>query len=219
GSGNLLGAEQSGFIADVGYETYQKILNEALAELRESEPQLLEQEIRKSGKPQTTEKQKPYVTDFQIETDLEIMFPDEYVSNISERIRLYKELNEIDNEEGLELYESRLTDRFGPLPPPASSLLNVVRIKWIASRLGIEKILLKNNLLIAFFVSDPNSKFYRSSLFVSFMNYVNRHQKRMSVKQKESKLILTITGIENVRSSIGILQGIEDEAKRQISIG
>jgi transcription-repair coupling factor (superfamily II helicase) len=219
GSGNLLGAEQSGFIADVGYETYQKILNEAMAELRESEPQIREQEIRESGKPQNAEKHKNYVTDFQIETDLEIMFPDEYVSNISERIRLYKELNEIDNEEGLRLYESRLTDRFGPLPPPAASLLDVVRIKWIATRLGIEKILLKNNLLIAFFVSDPNSKFYRSSLFVSFMNYVNRHQKRMSVKQKDSKLSLTITGIDNVSRAIGILQGIEDEAKVQISRG
>ena len=219
GSGNLLGAEQSGFIADVGYETYQKILNEAMAELRESEPQLREQETREAEKTQNAEKQKPYVTDFQIETDLEIMFPDEYVSNISERIRLYKELNEIDNEQGLSLYESRLTDRFGPLPSPAASLLDVVRIKWIASRLGIEKILLKNSLLIAYFVSDQNSKFYRSSLFVSFMNYVNRHQKRMAVKQKESKLSLTITGIENVRSAISILQGIEDEAKAQISRG
>jgi transcription-repair coupling factor (superfamily II helicase) len=219
GSGNLLGAEQSGFIADVGYETYQKILNEAMAELRESEPQLREQEKREPSKSPAAEIQKTYVTDFQIETDLEIMFPDEYVSNISERIRLYKELNEIVNEEGLSLYENRLTDRFGPLPQPAASLLDIVRIKWIAIRLGIEKILLKNNLLIAFFVSDPNSKFYRSSLFVSVMNYVNRNQKRMSVKQKDSKLSLTITGIGNVRSAIGILHGIEDEAKGQIIRG
>jgi len=209
GSGNLLGAEQSGFIADLGFETYQRILNEAMAELRESEPMVQEQEVG------TTEKPKPFVTDFQIETDLEIMFPDEYVSNISERIRLYKELNEINDEKGLKLYESRLTDRFGPLPPAAASLLDIVRIKWIASRLGIEKILLKNCLLTAFFISDPNSKFYRSSLFVSSMNFVNRHQKRMSVKQKESKLSLTITGVEGVRSAITILQSIEDDYKEQ----
>jgi len=220
GSGNLLGAEQSGFIADLGFETYQRILNEAIAELRESEPQVVqEQEAAKPEKPRISEKQKPFVSDFQIETDLEIMFPDEYVSNISERIRLYKELNEIDDEEGLKLYESRLTDRFGPLPPSAASLLDIVRIKWIASRLGIEKILLKNNLLIAFFISDPNSRYYRTSLFVSFMNFVNRHQKRMSVKQRESKLSLTITGIDGVRSAITILQNIENDALGQAGRG
>lgn len=216
GSGNLLGAEQSGFIADLGFETYQRILNEAMAELRESEPQMHEQETVSPELPKNTEKPKTYVSDFQIETDLEIMFPDEYVPNISERIRLYKELNEISNEEGLKQYEARLTDRFGPLPRSAASLLDIVRIKWIASRLGIEKILLKNNLLIAFFISDPNSRYYRSSLFVSFMNFVNRNQKRMSVKQRESRLSLTINDIDGVRSAITILQNIENDASGHV---
>jgi transcription-repair coupling factor (superfamily II helicase) len=208
GSGNLLGSEQSGFIADVGFETYQRILNEALAELRESEPADIISEQKEPDKPLKGETGKQYVSDFQIDTDLEIMFPDEYVSNISERIRLYKELNEIAAEESLMAYEKKLVDRFGSIPPPAVSLLDIVRLKWIAVKLGIEKILLKNNLLIAYFISDPGSEFYRTPLFVSVMNYVNHHQKKMSVKQKESKLSLTITNIETVKSAIEILQGI-----------
>jgi transcription-repair coupling factor (superfamily II helicase) len=208
GSGNLLGSEQSGFIADVGFETYQRILNEALAELRESEFTDQSAEQKEPDQPVKDEKSKVYVSDFQIDTDLEIMFPDEYVSNISERIRLYKELNDIATEESLLEFEKKLIDRFGAVPPPASALLDIVRIKWIAVKLGIEKILLKNNLLIANFISDPGSEYYRSSLFVSVMNYVNRHQKRMSVKQKESKLSLTIAEIKSVKSAIEILQSI-----------
>jgi len=207
GSGNLLGSEQSGFIADVGFETYQRILNEAMIELRESVPA-----IPVSGEEEDKfvkeEIAKVYVSDFQIDTDLEIMFPDEYISNISERIRLYKELNEITSDESLLSFEKKLIDRFGAIPEPALALLDIVRIKWIAVKLGIEKILLKNNLLIAYFISDPGSDYYRSSLFVSVMNYVNRHQKQMSVKQKESKLSLTISNIESVKSAIEILQGI-----------
>ena len=153
-------------------------------------------------------KSREYVSDFQIETDLEIMFPDEYVSNISERIRLYKELNEINSEDALSAFSSRLTDRFGTPPPPAMALLDIVRIKWRAIKLGIEKILLKNNLLIANFISDPQSEYYRSQLFVSVMNYVNRHQGRMSVRQKSSKLSLTINNITSVKSAIEVLDKI-----------
>jgi len=136
------------------------------------------------------------------------MFPDEYISNISERIRLYKELNEIENEEALELFGKNLSDRFGPLPSPASALLDIVRIKWKAVQLGIEKILLKNDLLIANFISDPDSLFYRSQLFVSIMNYVNRFPNQMSVRQKESKLSLTIRDTKSVHSAIRILDTI-----------
>jgi len=215
GSGNLLGAEQSGFIADVGFETYQRILNEAMVELRESGQFENIQEVKKDGKPEREEKEKNYVSDFQIDTDLEIMFPDEYVSNISERIRLYKELNDISNDEALIKFENKLTDMFGPVPPPAAALLDIVRLKWIAVRLGIEKILLKNSLLIAYFVSDPESTFYRTSLFVSIMNYVNRHQKHMSVKQKQSKLSLTIKGIESVKKACSILRNIQEDIQKE----
>jgi transcription-repair coupling factor (superfamily II helicase) len=208
GSGNLLGGEQSGFIADIGFETYQRILNEAMIELRDSELQGFLQEDKSAEIKKPASPQKLFVSDFQIDTDLEIMFPDEYVSNISERIRLYKELNEIENEAALQLFENRLADRFGPLPEPSVALLEIVRIKWLALKLGIEKILLKNNLLIANFISDPDSPFYRSQLFVSIMNYVNRHQNQMTVKQREAKLSLTIRDIKSVKSAIEILNNI-----------
>jgi len=208
GSGNLLGGEQSGFIADVGFETYQRILNEALIELRESEFREPSTEGEKVSVPIKEGHKKPYVSDFQIDTDLEIMFPDEYISNISERIRLYKELNEIDTDEALILFEKKLIDRFGNIPAPAEALLDIVRIKWIAVKLGIEKILLKNNLLIANFVSDHNSKFYRSELFISIMNYVNKKQKQMNMKQKASKLSLTVSDVKSVKSAIHIIKEI-----------
>jgi transcription-repair coupling factor (superfamily II helicase) len=204
GSGNLLGGEQSGFIADVGFETYQRILNEAMMELRESDKSLQVAETVHEEK-KDYDKNKLYVNDVQIDTDLEIMFPDEYISNISERIRLYKELNEIETPEALDIFSGKLVDRFGPVPVPAQALLDIVRMKWVAGRLGIEKILLKNNLLIAFFISDQNSAFYRSPLFVSIMNHVSRKQKSMSVKQKESRLSLTISDVKSVKEAIRML--------------
>ena len=151
---------------------------------------------------------KPIVQDFQIDTDLEIMFPDEYISNISERIRLYKELNEIESDEALLLFKQKLTDRFGKIPPPAEALVDIVRIKWMAVRLGIEKIVLKNNLLFAYFIYDHNSQFYRSDLFVSIMNYVNRKQKQMSMKQKSSRLSLTVSDVKSVKAAIRVLDEI-----------
>lgn len=206
GSGNLLGGEQSGFIADIGFETYQRILNEAVAELKETGT-TDEADITGTGEQaERTGESIQFVKDFQIDTDLEIMFPDEYISNISERIRLYKELNEISSETELMQFENRLRDRFGTLPEPAAALLDIVRVKWLAVKLGIEKILLKNDLLIANFISDPNSGFYRSRQFVSLMNHVNRNHGRMSVKQKNSKLSLTIADIKSVNESIDILK-------------
>jgi transcription-repair coupling factor (superfamily II helicase) len=204
GSGNLLGGEQSGFIADVGFETYQRILNEALIELRDSEYREPSDDQVQSAVPVITDTGKIYVSDFQIDTDLEIMFPDEYISNISERIRLYKELNEISSDDALLMFEKNLIDRFGEIPSPAQALLDIVRLKWIAVKLGIEKILLKNDLLIAYFVSDHNSPFYRSALFVSIMNYVNR-KPRMNMKQKGTKLSLTMSEVRTVKGAIKVL--------------
>ncbi len=214
GSGNLLGGEQSGFIADVGFETYQKILNEAISELKESE------HITDQGGSQVSEIReedkgpRKYVTDFQIDTDLEIMFPDDYVSSIPERIRLYKELNDIDTEESLSAYEKKLTDRFGKIPPPAAALLDIVRLKWIAIRLGMEKIMLRNGLMIASFISDKDSAFYKSTLFVRLMNYVSRRSGVMSVRQKESKLSLTVKNITGVRDAIRMLTTILEDTSR-----
>lgn len=210
GSGNLLGGEQSGFIADIGFETYQNILNEAIAELRESEFKDIPASNPDTEPSNEEGLTKSRIIDFQIDTDLEIMFPDEYVSSIPERIRLYKELNEIKNEIELEEFENRLTDRFGRLPAQASSLLDIVKIKWIAVKLGIEKVFLKNDIMIAYFISDPDSGFYRSSRFVTIMNYVNMHYKNMKMKQKDKRLSLTITNIRSVKTAISILKEIDE---------
>lgn len=231
GSGNLLGGEQSGFIADVGFETYQRILNEAMQELREEgyseeettdfEPQTTEKPAKEAeieGKPLPAQmEEREYVKDFQIDTDMEIMFPDEYISNISERIRLYKELNEIKTGDDLIKYQQRLSDRFGALPPQAVALLGIVNTKWLASKLGIEKILLKNGVLIGYFVSDPNSFFYKTSLFIAIMNYINSHHKNMSIRQKENRLSLTIRNINSVEEANKVLDTIIKETRnRQI---
>ncbi len=146
GAGNLLGGEQSGFIADVGYETYQKILNEAVRELKQEEFGDLFPGAGKKNITEPVEETGQFVADVTVDTDLEIMFPDEYVSSIPERIRLYKELNEIRDEAALSAYEAHLKDRFGPLPDPALALLDLVRLKWVASETGIEKIILKNDV-------------------------------------------------------------------------
>ncbi len=213
GSGNLLGGEQSGFIADVGFETYQRILNEAMLELREEGYR--EDDTDKTGsEPKPLPEQKgagTFVKDFQIDTDMEIMFPDEYIYNIAERIRLYKELNEIGTEEELQKYEQRLTDRFGALPKQADSLLSIVHTKWLSSKLGIEKVLLKNGVLIAHFVADPNSFFYKTALFIAIMNYINSHHKSMSVRQKGNRLSLTIKNVTSVDEANKVLKTILTE--------
>jgi transcription-repair coupling factor (superfamily II helicase) len=208
GSGNLLGGEQSGFIADVGFETYQRILNEALSELKESEFADLTVSEKTPREVQSPQKDRIYAKDFQIDTDLELMFPDEYISNISERIRLYKELNEIETPEELEAFRQKLADRFGKIPRAASDLINIVRIKWAAIRIGIEKIILRNNLLIANFLSDHNSDFYRTSHFIAIMNHVSRKPNQMSMKQKSDKLSLTISDIRSVDAAIKVLDEI-----------
>ena len=200
GAGNLLGGEQSGFIADIGFETYQRILAEAVQELREEE---LTGIFSEKSSPERTDRSwgGTYVSDCQIETDLEIMFPDEYVTNISERIRLYKELNEISEEEQLKLFERNLIDRFGPLPGPAAELFEVVRLRRCAMRLAIERIILKNNLFICHFISDPSSPFYTGKLFMSVITYVSRHPGKISVKHTDTRFTITVKAISNIRSA------------------
>ena len=202
GAGNLLGGEQSGFIADIGYETYQKILEEAVRELRDEEFGDLFPAAADKAEPEKGTTSRQFVADVTVDTDLEIMFPDEYVSNIPERIRLYKELNDIRDETALAAFESHLTDRFGPPPPPAMALLDIVRLKWISSGIGIEKVILKNSTMIANFVTDRTSQFYSDPLFISVMNYVNRKQGSMTVKQGNGKLSLTVRGVTSVSQAI-----------------
>jgi len=203
GSGNLLGSEQSGFIADIGYDTYYRILKEAVEELK------AESAIFTHETPQDNlinETKTSYVTDVQVDTDFEIMFPDEYISNISERLRLYKELNEIETEEELSVFEQSLTDRFGPLPAPAVSLLDIVRLKWLASETGIEKIILRQGMMMAIFVSSPDSPFYRSDLFANVMGCLNSMKREVKVKQKDKRLSFSVQGVKSLKEAMELLK-------------
>ncbi|MEA1885948.1 MAG: transcription-repair coupling factor [Bacteroidota bacterium] len=209
GSGNLLGAEQSGFIADVGFETYQRILDEAMHELREEElhngrPESNEEHISK----QEHRPDKSYVKNCQIDTDLEIMFPDDYVSNISERIRLYKELNNIESEDELHVFEEKLIDRFGKLPAPAIELLNLVRLRHLACRMAVEKIVIRNDIMVLNFISDTESAFYKSNTFMTLIKLVSSDNKRYRVKQSESRLIITVRNIKNIQQAINIFRSV-----------
>jgi len=204
GAGNLLGGEQSGFIADIGFESYQRILNEAVYELREEQGETHTSEPAEKD----ADKLKGYANDVQIETDMEIMLQEDYISSIPERIRLYRELNELSNDKELREFELKLVDRFGPLPSRAASLLEIVRLKWVASKLGMEKITLKGGLMLISFVSEPRSSFYRSATFVNLMNHINHRPNLMKMRQKDTKLTLTVNSIQTVTAAAAALSSM-----------
>jgi len=214
GSGNLLGAEQSGFIADVGFETYQRILDEAMHELRtgDIEGKVAEAKDEQEKSHGSDEK---YITDCQIDTDMEIMFPDDYISNISERIRLYKELNNIESDEELFKFREKLTDRFGALPDPASQLLDLVRLRHLSCRLAIEKIVVRNETMVMHFISNPGSSFYKSSIFMKVIRAVSEDHRRFKVKQTESKLTVTAKNIKTIQQAINIFSSILETSSRE----
>ena len=202
GAGDLLGGEQSGFINDIGFETYQKILNEAIDELKENEfKDLYKDEL---------DKPKEFVKDIQIDTDFEILFPDDYINSIPERLNLYKELSELKNEEELQVFEKKLIDRFGELPIQAIDLFDSVRIKWLAKNLGLERIILKQKRMVGYFISNQQSDFYQSETFRNFLTYVQKNSKMCVIKEKETKkglrLLITFIRIDSVAKALHILQ-------------
>ena len=181
GAGNMLGAEQSGFIADLGYEAYQKILNEAIQELKENEfSDLYREEIEHNHRIDA------YVTDCQLDSDLEIAFPEEYIENVSERIILYRELDSLTSEDGILEYKKRLIDRFGPIPQQAEELIQVVRLRWKAMQLGIERIILKNEKLIIYLVSNPDSIYYQSKEFGAILQYAVNNPRRCQIRESNA---------------------------------
>ena len=208
GAGNLLGKEQSGFIADIGFETYQRILNEALLELKDNEYQNFFQQEQKEDHEKQQLEQK-YINDCQIETDLEILFPDDYVPNISERINLYRELDNIQNEKQLNQFEENLIDRFGKLPQSTRELLNVVRLRWLAIMLGFEKIILKNNSMILHFISNQESPYYQSSIFSGILHYVQKNQQLFRMKEGK-KLTLSVDHTQNINQALELLTRIKE---------
>ncbi len=206
GAGNLLGVEQSGFIADIGFETYNRILNEAIHELQENEYKDLFS--GKQVKPVKTETPDKYINDCQIDTDLELLFPDDYISNISERIYLYRQLDNIETEEELKEFENQLKDRFGPLPGPTKELLVVVKLRWNAVKLGFERIVLKNQKLIAYFISNQDSPYYKSEIFSNILSFVQKNPDSISLKEINNKLTLTLENIDNISEAAGFLKTI-----------
>ncbi|SNR51408.1 transcription-repair coupling factor [Lutibacter flavus] len=205
GAGDLLGGEQSGFINDIGFDTYQKILNETIEELKENEFKDLYKE--------TSDEPKEYVKEIQIDTDFEILFPDDYVNVISERLNLYNKLSELKTEEELKNFEQELIDRFGEFPAQVEDLLNSVRIKWIAKKLGIERLILKKNRMIGYFVSDQQSSFYHTPIFTKVLTYVQKNPTTCVMKEKETKaglrLLLTFIKINSVEKALNTLLTIE----------
>jgi transcription-repair coupling factor (superfamily II helicase) len=203
GAGNLLGAEQSGFITDLGFDTYHKILDDAIQELKETE-------FRDLFAEELTAKAKLIVQDCVIETDLEILIPDNYVSNTSERLQLYSSLDNIGNEEDLQQFANSLKDRFGPLPTSVEQLINSVRLRWIGEELGFEKISLKNEKLKAQFVSDKE-QYFKSEVFGKILAFVQTHNKKCRMREMGSKLTLTIENITSVEQGIDMLTPLTDQ--------
>jgi transcription-repair coupling factor (superfamily II helicase) len=202
GAGNLLGAEQSGFIADIGFETYHKILNEAIRELKEGVfSGLFEKEVTEETGPQ-----QKYAYDCQIDTDLELLLPESYIASISERMHLYRELDNIDNDTDLEQFRKMLRDRFGELPSEAEELLNVVRLRWLAMQTGVEKIILKNNTLIAYFVSDPDALFYRSPLFEKIIGNIQRNPRLFRMRQDNDRLSFRVNETGSIEATFRIME-------------
>lgn len=191
GAGNVLGAEQSGFITDMGYETYQKILAEAVIELKTTEYR----ELFKDQGETSSDVIPQFVADSQVETDEEILFPDSYISSISERMRLYKELDSMNRDEDIDKFGTQLVDRFGEMPKQSAELLEVVKIRIRAQRLGIERTLLKNGQVTFYFVQDQNSAFYQSPVFSSIINWIQGHPRKAQLKQVKEKLVMVIKDV------------------------
>ena len=210
GAGDLLGGEQSGFINEIGFDTYQKILSEAIEELKENE-------FKDLYADQENAEEKDYVKETQIDTDFEILFPDDYINNIAERLNLYTKLNELKTEEELEKYEAELVDRFGELPIPAVDLLNSVRIKWIASKIGLERIIMKQNKLIGYFIADQQSSFYQTNTFTKVLQYVQTHPNACKMKEKKTRnglrLLLTFERINSIEKALKALQPLDFRKK------
>jgi len=204
GAGDLLGGEQSGFINDIGFDTYQKILKEAIDELKENE--------FKELYPKDLSKPKEFVKEVQIDTDFEILFPDDYVNSVTERLSLYNKLGTLETDEALTIFETEIVDRFGKIPDEVSDLLDSVRIKWLAKALGLEKIILKQKRMLGYFVANQQSDFYQTEAFTKILKYVQQNGKSCVMKEKETKnglrLLITFIRIDSVKTALAILQKI-----------
>lgn len=206
GAGNLLGAEQSGFMEDLGYETYQKILNQAVTELKNDEFSDMYEDEMAEGKTFTGD---DFVEDCAIESDLEMYLPDQYVPSSSERMLLYRELDNIQTDADLDAYRSRLVDRFGPVPHEGEELMQVVPLRRIGKRLGCEKIILRQGQMRMQFVSNPMSAYYRSNVFDTVLNYIGHNPRTCNLKEVAGKRMMMVSGIKTVGEAVKKLREIE----------
>jgi transcription-repair coupling factor (superfamily II helicase) len=199
GAGNILGGEQSGFISDIGYDMYQKILDEAIVELKESEfAELYNNEL----------KEEDFVGDCQLETDMEIRIPDDYISAITERLSLYKELDNANEEAEIKAFTSKLNDRFGPLPPQTISLINTVRLRWLAKKIGFVKLYLKYNRMTGYFVGNQDSAFFQSEKFGKVLEFIQKNPTAAVMKEIKGSLTLRFENVDSVEKAIALLDGV-----------
>ena len=206
GAGNLLGAEQSGFMEDLGYETYQKILNQAVTELKNDEfADMYEDDIESGIEVGGGE----FVEDCAIESDLEMYLPDQYVPSSSERMLLYRELDSITDDDSLERYKARLEDRFGPVPREGWELMQVVPLRRIGKSLGCEKIILRLGQMRMQFVSNPMSAYYKSKAFDAVINYIGANPRRCNLKEVAGKRMMIVKGVVSVEDAVSVLREIK----------
>jgi len=199
GSGNLLGAEQSGFIAEIGFEMYNKILDEAVQELKDDE----------FGELFADDKNRKYVTFTQIDTDLEVMIPDEYVTHIGERYNLYNELVKLENESQLQAFEKELVDRFGPIPKPVFELFNTLRLQWLGKAIGFEKISYKKNTLKGFFINNAKSSYFESDQFGNVLAFAQAHPAICNLKEVKGQLRLAISNVNSITYALQLLEAMK----------
>jgi transcription-repair coupling factor (superfamily II helicase) len=209
GAGNLLGAEQSGFVTDIGFDMYHKILDEAIQELKENEfAALFQDELN-------LQNVKKFTKDCVIESDLTILIPETYVQNISERLSLYSALDNVKNKEELDVFLNEITDRFGKIPQEVLDLVKTVEMRWVAEELGIEKIHLKSGGLKAQFVQEENKKFYESETFGKIIHYIQSKSKLLKLKESNKKLLLLADDIQSIDQALSLFQEMKIKCLNQ----
>ncbi|HIP32058.1 MAG TPA: transcription-repair coupling factor [Crocinitomicaceae bacterium] len=201
GAGNMLGGEQSGFISDIGFEMYQKILNEAMDELRESE-------FKELFADRNSDNLTQFVNDCILETDLEVRIPDDYINNVAERLSIYQQMDGLKDEKELQAFIPELEDRFGPIPAQVEELILSFRLRWLAEKLGIEKLVLKSNKMIGYFIKNPQSKFYESPVFTKVLDYMQKHPAEMKLSEKNDRLRVIYEGVVSIEDAFGRLEKV-----------
>jgi transcription-repair coupling factor (superfamily II helicase) len=208
GAGNLLGGEQSGFITDIGFEMYQKILDEAVQELRENEfKDLFEEDPNVDG--------REFVRDCILETDLELLIPDTYINNVAERLMIYQNLDNSKSEQALEVFENGLADRFGPVPEVVEELIHSIRLRWLARSIGFEKLVIKSNKMLGYFVSKQDSPYYQSTTFTKVLSFIQTNPKGVKMNERNNKLRLIFDNIQSISSAIENLNRIGVTYKKE----